>query len=119
MGGERSRQGCNVSLHVAGPVISRFAYIVDPDGYVQYVEAGECLGSSEGRPERHKPRASDGYFLRYGYSANSKSPFETRSPGTDMNPSLPPIFSARVDDNCISPPQNQRGVSPKIQLILR
>jgi hypothetical protein len=27
MGGERSRQGCNVSLHVAGPVSSRFAYI--------------------------------------------------------------------------------------------
>jgi hypothetical protein len=34
MGGERSRQGCNVSLHVAGPVSSRFAYVLDPDGYV-------------------------------------------------------------------------------------
>jgi hypothetical protein len=35
MGGERGRQGCNVSLHVAGPVSSRFAYFLDPDGYVQ------------------------------------------------------------------------------------
>lgn len=29
MGGERSRQGCNVSLHVAGSVSSRFADILD------------------------------------------------------------------------------------------
>jgi hypothetical protein len=34
------------------------------------------------------------YFLRYGYSANSKSPLETSSPGAGMNPSLPPKFTA-------------------------
>ena len=33
-------RGAIVSLHVAGPVSTRFAYKSDPDGYVQYVEVG-------------------------------------------------------------------------------
>jgi Tfp pilus assembly protein PilP len=49
MGGERGRPRCNVSLHVAGPVSGRFAYLLNPDGCVQHVEVGEYLGSSEAR----------------------------------------------------------------------
>ena len=45
MGGERGRQGCNFSLHVAGAVSSRFARILGPDGYVPYLEVGEYLGA--------------------------------------------------------------------------
>jgi len=35
------------------------------------------------------------YFLRYGYSGNSKSPLETSSPGAGMNPSLSASFHLR------------------------
>jgi hypothetical protein len=35
------------------------------------------------------------------------------------NPSLSANSSASVDDGCISPPQNQRGVSLEIRPILR
>lgn len=31
---------------------SRFAYILDPDGYVHHVEVGEYVGNSEGRVSR-------------------------------------------------------------------
>lgn len=47
MGGERGRQGGNVSLHVAGPVSSRFAYILDPDGVsgLHLMRTGEHLSA--------------------------------------------------------------------------
>ena len=57
MGGERGRQGCNISLHVAGPVNSGSACILNPDGYVQYLELGEYLGAPEdARRRSRKPR---------------------------------------------------------------
>lgn len=60
------------------------------------------------------------YFLRYRYSANSKSPLETSSPGASMNLSLPPIHtSASTGDGRTSPQEIQRGVSRRIPAILR
>ena len=57
MGGERGRQGCNFSLHVAGAVSCRFAHILGPDGYVPHLEVGEYPGALKDVYRRsRKPR---------------------------------------------------------------